>query len=163
MPDAVESSVNSDLMTVFCDSVKNCRSNTASNWRLASPIFWSSVSALLPASDSKSRWLASIFGWIAEICILSRDEFGLQCAGLFHGLENGHHVARRRAQCVQGRRDFFNRRQFLQRDQARFAFRNRRAGAFSDLRRAAAQRVRLGDILRRSDVDGDVAAGHRAA
>ena len=49
---AVELSVNSDLMTGFCDSDKICRSSIASNCRLASAIFWCSDKLLLPASDS---------------------------------------------------------------------------------------------------------------
>ena len=53
--------------------------------------------------------------------MLADEEFGLQGAGLFHGLENRHHVARCHAEGVEGGGDSFHRWQFGQSDQRGFA------------------------------------------
>src|ERR1700685_2240428 len=112
MPAAVELSVNSDVMTGFCDSLKICRSMMASNCRLASAIFCCSVKCLLPARSSTGMLEVSTGDWMGAIFMSADNEFGLQCSRLFHGLKNAHHVARSHAERFQCRRHFFHCRQF---------------------------------------------------
>src|SRR5687768_15775816 len=110
----VELSVNFDWITVFCVLSKIWRNRTASNWRVASAIFCSSVSCELVARLSAGMSAAWICRWMEVMSISADDQFSLQCAGLFHCLEDGHDIARRDPKRVEGRGDFFHCRQFGQ-------------------------------------------------
>src|SRR5580693_2813921 len=77
------------------------RSSTASNWRETSATLAESETFGLLARDSRESLEASMRGWAPRTFILSHDEFGLQRAGLFHGFEHRHHVARGHAQRVE--------------------------------------------------------------
>src|SRR5579863_5457385 len=112
MPSAVEFPTYFDLKTGCWLSLRIWRSRTASNARLACAIFSDSGTDLLEASRSNGILDRSIGPDLrGGMSILPDNQFGLQRAGLFHRLENCHHVPRRHAECVQGRSDFFDGRQ----------------------------------------------------
>src|SRR5437667_3936930 len=131
---AVELSESFDLITVFCVASKIWRSRMASNWRLASAIFSCSVTAVLLARRSGGSSAALTWRWSGEIFISTNNQFGLQGPGLFHGLENRHHIAWSHPEAVQGRGHFFDRRQLRQRHDRSLVFSHLCAGAWGDYR-----------------------------
>src|ERR1022692_4982001 len=164
MAEDVELSAYFDLMTVFCVLSKICRNSTASNCRLASPIFSRWLNCELPASCSGWISEASTFRWSEVISMSAQNQFGLQRAGLFHGLEDRHHVARRDAQRIERGRDSFHGGRLRQRDERGFLFDHVGGGARRhDGATLGAEGGRLRNVERRSDVDGDVAVRDGAA
>src|SRR5580658_8573114 len=91
-----------DASTGLRMSCKIWRNSTASNCRETSATLSESEMCALPARDSKGSWEAATLGWVPKTFILAHNQFGLQRAGLFHGLEHRHHVARGHAQRVEG-------------------------------------------------------------
>src|SRR5882724_3933652 len=120
MPVTLDSGVSDEAMTVLRVSDKIWRNRTASNWRQASATLSLSETFGLAASFSSGTSAGLMRDWRAEISINNispNNEFGLESAGLFHGLEHGHHVAGRHAEGVQGRGDLFHGGQFRQGDE----------------------------------------------
>ena len=79
-----------DLNIGFCASVRIWRISIASNWRVISEVFCSSVSAFEVASFSSGMSAGFTFAreLMEGIGMLPHDQFGLQSAGLFHCLKD---------------------------------------------------------------------------
>src|SRR3974390_3241001 len=109
-------------MTVFWESWRISRSRMASNWRATSPTFCSSVRRGSPANFSAGTSAGGKGVWREATSISADDQFGLESAGLFHGFEDRHDIARGHAERVEGGGHFFDGRHFRQRDHRGFGF-----------------------------------------
>src|SRR5581483_2149672 len=102
-------------MTVFWEAARIWRNKIASNCRLASAIFCRSLKAGLLARRSGAISAATTCFGRPVTSISTENEFGLESPGLFHGLENSHHIARSDPEVVQGGGDFLDRGQLRKR------------------------------------------------
>src|SRR5262245_31794121 len=99
-------------MTVLRTLVRICRRSMDSNSWLSWRTFSRSDNAGLAAIRSIGRSAARTARSRGFTFISADDQLSLKRASLFHGLKDGHDIARRDAEGIQGGGDFFHRGQF---------------------------------------------------